>query len=87
MTIPQAIGLGLVGEKLSREITGTEEVSVGRSTVAVGTGAALGAAATGALVVGAGAVGATALAAAAAPIVVPLAIASGVIAGIRSFFD
>lgn len=87
MTIPQAIALGVSADQFSRKITKTDEVSVGRSTVAVGTGAALGAAASGAIAVGATAVGATALAAAAAPVVIPLAIASAVFAGICSLWD
>lgn len=87
MALHNAIVTGLAGEKLSREITGTSEVSAGRSTVAAGTGAVLGAAATGAVAVGASAVGFTALAAAAAPVVVPVAIVSGTVAFIRSFWD
>jgi hypothetical protein len=87
MTIEKAIFTGLAGEKLSREITGTSEVSAGRSTVAAGTGAVLGAAATGAVAVGASAVGLTALAAAAAPVVVPVALFSAGVAFIRSWWD
>lgn len=87
MTLPQAIATGITGEKLSRAITGTSEVSAGRSAVATGSGAFLGAAASGAVVVGASAVGATALAAAAAPIVVPVAVVSGAVAFIRSLWD
>lgn len=87
MTIPQAIAAGLAGESLSRTITGTHEVSAGRSAVAAGTGAILGATATGAVVVGATAVGATALAAVAAPVVVPVAVISGAIALGRSLLD
>ena len=71
MGIPQAISAGLTGEKISRAITGTSEVSAGRSAVATGAGALVGGAATGAVVVGAGAVGATAIAVAAAPLVIP----------------
>ncbi len=72
MSIPQAIAADTAGDKLSRAITGTDEVSAGRSAIATGAGAALGAAGVGAL-----AVGATALAAAAAPVVVPVAIVAG----------
>lgn len=82
MTIPQAVGLGIAGDKISKKITGTTEVSVGRSAVAVGAGTMLGAAAAGTVTVAAAAVGV-----AAAPIAIPLAVASGVIAGIASFFD
>lgn len=87
MSLPQAIAAGLSGEKLSRVITGTSEVSAGRSVVATGSGAALGAVATGSIVVGASAIGATALAAAATPIAIPVAVASGVVALIRSLWD
>ena len=68
MSIPQAIAAGTAGDKLSRVITGTDEVSTGRSAIATGAGAALGAAGVGALSVGAGAVGATAFAAAFNPL-------------------
>lgn len=87
MGIPQAITAGLAGEKLSRTLTGTNEVSAGRSVVATASSAALGAVSVGALSVGAAAVGATALAAAAAPVVVPVAIAASVVGLIRSLFD
>lgn len=83
----QAINAGLQGEKLSRTITGTDEVSAGRSAVAAASGAALGAASVGAVAVGATALGATALATAAAPVLVPVAVVSGVVGFIRSWFD
>ena len=87
MSIPQAIAAGTAGDKLSRAITGTDEVSVSRSAIATGAGAALGAAGVGALTVSAGAVGATALATAAAPVVVPVAIVAGGIGFLCSLFD
>jgi hypothetical protein len=87
MTIHKAITPGLAGEKLSRVLTGTSEVSVGRSTIATGAGAVLGGVATGAVAAGATAVGFTALAAAAAPVVVPVAVVSGAVALIRSLWD
>jgi len=87
MSLEKAVALGLVGEKLSRTITGTAEVSAGRSAVATGTGAVLGAISTGALTIGATAVGASALAAAAAPLVVPVAVAAGAVSFVRSLFD
>ena len=77
MTIPQAIAAGLAGESLSRTITRSSEVSAGRSVVAASTGALLGATA----------VGAGALAAVAAPVVVPVAVLSGAISLLRSFWD
>lgn len=87
MTAIQAVSAGLVGEKLSRTITGTSEVSAGRSAVATVAGAALGAGSVGAVSVGAAAVGATAFAAAAAPVVVPAAAVAAGVALIRSWFD
>ena len=87
MSSPQAIAAGTAGDKLSRVITGTDEVSGGRSAIATGAGAALGAAGVGALSVGAGAVGATALAAAAAPVLVPAAIVAGGIGLLCSLFE
>lgn len=83
----QVISAGLTGEKLSRSITGTNEVCAGRSAVATVSGAALGAASVGAVAVGATAVGATALAAAAGPVVVPVAVVAGAVSLIRSWFD
>ena len=79
MTIFQAVTAGLAGEKLSRTLTGTDEVSAGRTAVATGSGALLGGVATGAVAVGLGV--------AAAPVVIPVAVVSGVIAGIRSLWE
>ena len=79
MTIFQAVNAGLAGEKLSRTLTGTDEVSAGRTAVATGSGAMLGGVATGAVAVGLGV--------AAAPVVIPVAVVSGLIAGIRSFWE
>lgn len=78
MSIEKAVTLGLVGNEMSKKITGTNEVSTGRSSVAVGSGTVLGATATGGLVV-AGLVS--------SPIIVPVAVASGLVAGIASLFD
>lgn len=82
MSISKAVSVGLAGNTLSKTITGTSEVSAGRTAVATGSGAALGAATAGAVTFGAAAVGV-----AAAPVVVPLAIAGGIIGGIASLFD
>lgn len=87
MSLDKAITCGLAGEQLSRTITGTSQVSAGRTAVATGSGALLGGVAAGSVVVGASAVGATALAAAAAPVVVPVAVAAGAVSFIRSLFD
>jgi hypothetical protein len=82
MTIEKVVTLGLVGNELSKRITGSDEVSTGRTAVAVGAGAAAGAAAGavagGAMIVTVGV---------AAPITVPLALGSAVVAGIASLFD
>jgi hypothetical protein len=82
MTVEKAVAIGLVGNKISKEITGTNEVSAGRTTIAVGAGATVGAGVAGTLIIGSAALGI-----ASAPITVPLAIAGGVIAGIASLFD
>ena len=82
MSIDKAVTLGFTGNEISKKITGTNEVSAGRTAVATGTGAALGAVAAGAVTVGAAAVGI-----ASAPITVPLAVATGIVAGICSLFD
>jgi hypothetical protein len=87
MSLEKAVTFGLAGEKLSRTITGTSDVSVGRSAVATGAGATLGAIGTGSLVVGATVAGASSLAAIAAPLVVPVAVGAGVVSLIRSLFD
>ena len=79
MTIEKALAIGLSGNEVSKELTGTSEVSVGRTVVAAGSGAVIGTLASGAATVGLGV--------AAAPVAVPLAIAGGVVAGIASLFD
>jgi len=83
MSIEKAVAIGLAGNEISKKITGTDEVSAGRTTVAVGYGAVLGAAAAETIAVGA----AFLVGGATAPVTVPLAIAGGVIAGIASLFD
>lgn len=82
MTIEKALALGTAGNAISKKITGTDEVSAGRTAVAAGSGAVLGAAAAGTITVGAAAVGI-----ATAPITIPLAVGAAVIAGIASLFD
>jgi hypothetical protein len=79
MTIEKAVTLGLAGNELSKRITGSDEVSIGRTAVAVGVGATVGGVAGGVLLVTMGTV--------AAPITVPLALGSAVVAGIASLFD
>ncbi|MGZ9270236.1 MAG: hypothetical protein ACXW6T_14045 [Candidatus Binatia bacterium] len=83
MSIEKAVVIGLAGNEMSKKITGSDEVSAGRTTVAVGSGAVLGAAAAETIAVGA----AFLVGGATAPVIVPLAIAGGVIAGIASLFD
>lgn len=77
MTIKETVSIGVTANELSKEITGSSEVSASRSAVATGTGAALGAASTGALVVAG---------AASAPIVAPVAAVSAGIAFLTSRF-
>lgn len=79
MSLNKAVTCGLVGNELSKQITGKCEASIGRTAVAVSSGAAAGAITSGAIIIGAGAVS--------APVTVPLAVAGGVIAGIASLFD
>lgn len=78
MTIQKAFALGLTGNELSKKIVGSDEVSVGRTMVATGTGAICGAATAGAIVVAG---------LATAPITVSLATGSAIVAGIASLFD
>jgi len=78
MSITKAVTLGVLGNEFSKKISGTSEVSAGRSVVATSTGAALGAAASGALVVAG---------VAAAPVVVSLTVATGVVSFVASLFD
>ena len=86
MTIPQAVALGVAGDKLGKKIAGSE-VSVGRTATSTALGAGMGAVAAGSLTVGAAAVGLTGVAAVAAPIVVPLAVAAGAVSFVKSLFD
>ena len=87
MAFFQAVTTGLAGEKLSRTITGTSEVSAGRSLVATGSGALIGGVATGSVVVAASTVGLTALVATTAPLVIPVAVVAGVFSLVRSLWD
>ncbi len=78
MSIEKAVTIGVSSNELSKQITGTEESTPSRTVVAVGTGTAAGAIVSGALVI---------TSVASAPVTVPLAIASGICAGIASLFD
>lgn len=82
MSIDKAVGVGLLGNELSKKITGTDEVSARRTAVAVSSGASAGAVAAGLITVGATTLGVTT-----APITIPLFVAGGIIAGIASLFD
>ncbi|MEI8209359.1 MAG: hypothetical protein WCG16_09155 [Methylococcales bacterium] len=83
MTIEKALLAGKAGNELSKKITGTSEVSAGRTAVAVGAGALTGSVMGGAIAISVTTVGATV----AAPVVIPLAVASAVFAGVCSLFD
>lgn len=85
--IDKALPAGLAGEKLSRTITGTDEVSAGRSAVAAGSGACIGYLAASGAAVGLQTAGLTVAATAVAPAIVPVTILAGGIALVRSFFD
>ena len=79
MSLNKTVSCGLVGNELSKQITGSSDSSVSRTAVAIGSGAAVGALTSGAIVIGAGV--------ASAPVTIPLAVAGGVVAGIASLFD
>ena len=78
MTINKALTCGVAGNEISKSITGTSEVSASRTVVATSSGAAIGALVSTSAIVALGV---------AAPVSVPLTVASGVIAGIASLFD
>ena len=82
MTIDKAIRLGVAGNEFSKQITGSSEVSAGRTAVATATGGVAGAAAAGAITVGA-----TAIGVAAAPVVIPFAVACAGVSFVASLFD
>lgn len=82
MSIDKAIAAGLAGNEVSKKITGSDEVSTGRTVVATGAGATFGAVTAGAITVGA-----TAMGLAAAPVTVPLAVGGAIVGGIASLFD
>ena len=75
--LDKAVSLGLSGNKVSKLVTGTSEVSAKRSAVATGTGAALGAAAS---------TGMVAVGVATAPIAIPLVAAAGIVSFVASRF-
>ena len=78
MNINKAIACGLAGNEVSKQITGTNDVSRTRTVVATSSGAALGIVMSGAAI----GIGITT-----SPVTVPLALSSGVIAGIASLCD
>lgn len=85
--IDKALPAGLAGEKLSRAITGTNDVSAGRSTIAAGSGAGLGYLVASGAAIGLEAIGLTTVATVAAPVIMPVAVLAGGIALVRSLFD
>ena len=82
MSIPQAISIGISGNEISKKITGTSDVSAGRTAVATAAGGIGGAVTAGALTVGAAVFGV-----AAAPVVIPLAVGSAAVSFVASLFD
>ncbi len=82
MSIVKSVQIGTIANNLSKQIAGSDDVTLGRTVVATGTGAALGAAASGAITVSAAALGI-----ASAPVAIPLALTGAVFAGIASLFD
>lgn len=87
MDLLKTVQLGNTANTISKVITGTDEVTPGRTVVATGTGALLGTVAVEGVVLTASTLGFTAVAAAAAPIAIPLAVGVAIFAGIRSLFD
>lgn len=88
MTMIQAVTTGLIGEKLSRTITGTNEVIAGRSVLATGAGTPLCGTIPEAVARTIHTLELPAMVAAStAPLVIPLAIASRAVARIRSLWD
>lgn len=79
MNIKNAATLGLTGNEISKTVTGSSEVSPSRTAIATTSGAILGVCASGAATITLGAIS--------APVTVPLAVASGLIAGVASLFD
>ncbi|KAF7780881.1 hypothetical protein PMAN_a1988 [Pseudoalteromonas marina] len=79
MSLEKAVACGVVGNEVSKQITGSSEPSLSRTAIAVSSGAVAGATVSGAVVVGLGV--------ASAPVTVPLAVASGLLAGVASLFD
>jgi predicted ABC-type sugar transport system permease subunit len=79
MNIKSAATLGLAGNEISKSITGSSDVSPGRTAIATSSGAILGVCASGAVTVTLGALS--------APVTIPLAVASGIIAGVASLLD
>ncbi|MDN3488531.1 hypothetical protein [Pseudoalteromonas sp. APC 3694] len=79
MSLEKAVACGVVGNEVSKQITGSSELSLSRTAIAVSSGAVAGATVSGAVVVGLGV--------ASAPVTVPLAVASGLLAGVASLFD
>lgn len=79
MTLKKAVTIGLAGNELSKSLTGTSEVSAGRTAIATGSGAIIGTLTSSVITLGVGAI--------AAPIALPLAVTGGLAAGIASLFD
>ena len=77
MSIESAVVIGASSNELSIQLTGTTESTPTRTIVAVGTGTVAGAVVSGTLVVAS---------VASAPVTIPLAVASGICAGIASLF-
>lgn len=78
MAFHQAITLGVMANNFSKKITGQKKTSAGRTAVATGSGAILGYGA---------ATTTTVLLTAAAPVAIPLTLATAGVAFVASFFD
>ena len=85
--INKALTAGLAGETLSRTITGTSEVSAGRSIIATGSGAGIGYLAASGMALCLETAGCAIATTVGTPVIVPIAVLAAGIALIRSLFD
>lgn len=86
MSIQQAAAIGIAADEMSKRIVGSDEVSAPRTAISTALGGASALIVTEAVVITAGALGASALATAAAPIIIPLAVASAAFGFLKSLF-
>lgn len=86
MTIQQATAIGFAADKLSKQIIGSEDTSITRTTMSTTLGGVGGLIAVKTVIISVSAIGGGALATAAAPVVIPLAVASATFGFLKSLF-